>query len=176
MYPSANLRSSLIRTSRSLPSFSTPFSRTATSAKSSSPLSPPPPPGGSKLSGRTTSLVSPPLLLVRLSLPPPTSLTATSLEWFVNPKDTGLLHLAALTFPAVTNARIWAVAETFNWTQVQEIFRKIAPGRKFVDLGELGRDLSEIDNSRGTEILKALGRPGWRGLEESVRENVAGLA
>lgn len=84
--------------------------------------------------------------------------------------------LSSLDLPRVANERIWAVSAPFNWNDVLAIFRRQNPGKTFPkDLDNDERDLSEIDNARGTEILKALGRPGWRNLEESIKENTEGL-
>ena len=135
---------------------------------------------GSKRSGTDKLLTSPTLLLVR---PPrhhgqqPLTLCNVISEWFVNPEDTALLHLAAATFPTLVDSRIWAVSSTFTWNEILALLRKIDPTRSQIpsDLPDGGKDLSTIDNSRGTEILLALGRKGWMGLEESLRENVEGL-
>lgn len=55
--------------------------------------------------------------------------------------------------------------------------RKIRPSHKWVDDFTDGaiRDLSDIPNERGTELLKAMGRPGWTSLEDSLRMNLEGI-
>ena len=79
----------------------------------------------------------------------------------VNVKDTARLHVAALLDPDVENERILAFAH---------------PDKKFpTDIENEPRDLSKLDNSREAALLKAFGRPGFTGLEETVRENTAGL-
>ena len=94
----------------------------------------------------------------------------------VNVKDTARLHVAALLDPEVENERILAYAHPFNWNDVLAALRKIYPDKKFPnDIEDEPRDLSKLDNSRGATLLKAFGRPGFTGLEESIRENTAGL-
>lgn len=94
----------------------------------------------------------------------------------VNVKDTARLHVAALLNPEVENERILAFAYPYNWNEILAILRKIQPEKKFpTDIEDEPRDLSNLDNSRGAALLKAFGRPGFTGLEETVRENVAGL-
>lgn len=86
------------------------------------------------------------------------------------------MHVAAVTFPSITDSRIWAVSATFTWNQILALLRKIDPTRSLpADLKDGGKDLSIVDNSKGTAILKAFGRDGWVGLEESLRQNVEGL-
>lgn len=53
------------------------------------------------------------------------------------------------------------------------ILRKVRPDHKFPeDFGDESlRDRMKLDNSRGSEILKTFGRPGWTSLEE-VRDRL----
>lgn len=74
------------------------------------------------------------------------------------------------------NERILAFAYPFNWNDILAVLRKIYPDREFPkDIENEPRDLSRLDNSRGATLLKAFGRSGFTGLEETVRENTAGL-
>ncbi len=92
-------------------------------------------------------------------------------QWMVNVQDTARVHVAALLAPGVENERILAFAEPFNVNDVLAIFRKAFSGREFpADDPEQGRDLSELDNSQGAGLLKAFGKDGWTGLEESVKQ------
>ena len=94
----------------------------------------------------------------------------------VNVKDTARIHVSALLDPEVENERILAFAYPYNWNDILAILRKIYPDKKLpAEIENAPRDLSKLDNSRGAALLKTFGRPGWTGLEESVRENVAGL-
>lgn len=94
----------------------------------------------------------------------------------VNFKDTAYLHVAALLDPGVENERILAYAQPFNWNDALAVLRKMYPDKLFpANIENEPRDLSKLDNSRGASLLRAFGRPGFTGLEESVRENTAGL-
>ena len=94
----------------------------------------------------------------------------------VNVKDTARLHVAALLDPEVENERILAFAYPYNWNAILAVLRKIYPDKKFpADIKDEPRDLSKLDNSRGATLLKAFGRSGFTGLEETIRENTAGL-
>lgn len=97
-------------------------------------------------------------------------------QWMINVKDTARLHVAALLDPEVENERILAFAQPYNWNGFLAVLRKIYPDEKFpTDIDNEPLDLSKLDNSRGAALLKAFGRPGFTGLEESVRDNCAGL-
>lgn len=97
-------------------------------------------------------------------------------QWMVNVKDTARLHVAALIDSEVENERILAFASPFNWNDVLACLRKIHPDKTFLeDIKNEPRDQSKLDNSRGAALLKAFGRDGWTSLEESVRDNTAGL-
>ena len=94
----------------------------------------------------------------------------------VDVKDTARIHVAALLDPGVESERILAFGYPFNWNDVLAVLRKIHPDKKFpADIENQPRGLSKLDNSRGAALLKAFGRPGFTGLEESIRENIAGL-
>ena len=94
----------------------------------------------------------------------------------INVKDTARLHVAALLAPDVESERILAFAYPFNWNDILAILRKLYPDKQFPnDIEDEPRDLSKLDNSRGATLLKAFGRSGFTGLEESIRENTAGL-
>lgn len=97
-------------------------------------------------------------------------------QWMINVKDTARLHVAALLDPGVENERILAFAYPYNWNDILAVLRKIYPDKEFLpDFEEDSRDLGRLDNTRGAELLRAFGRPGYTGLEESIRENTAGI-
>ena len=94
-------------------------------------------------------------------------------QWMVNVQDTARVHVGALLDPDMRDERIIAFAYPFNWNDVLGLMRKLYPGKTFPqDIPNEERDLSELDNSKGAELLKAFGRDGWTGLEESIKENV----
>ncbi|KAG6358980.1 hypothetical protein INS49_012500 [Diaporthe citri] len=97
-------------------------------------------------------------------------------QYMVNVVDSARLHLAALIDGSVKNERIMAFNVPFNWNVVLDNFRELFPNKKFPDNQEQQSDISEVDNKLGAELLrKWFGQPGWTGLKESLRQNVAGL-
>ncbi|KAL8659704.1 MAG: hypothetical protein Q9202_006984 [Teloschistes flavicans] len=93
--------------------------------------------------------------------------------WMVDVQDTARLHVAAAIDPEVANERILAYAQTYDFNEVLALLRKMFPAKEFpADTEGLGRITGTVDNERGTGLLKRFGLSGWKGLEESVRENV----
>ena len=98
-------------------------------------------------------------------------------QWFVDVEDCARLHVAALTRKDTVGERIFAFTEPFNWNDVLAKYRKMFPGKKFVDdVAGLGRDLIKVPNQRAEELLKGMGRKGWTDMEESLRNNLEGVA
>lgn len=97
-----------------------------------------------------------------------------AIEYFVDVQDTARLHLALLTRPDIQNERVFAFAAPWNWNSLLRILRTMFPGRKFMDdIPGLEDDPSVIHPAARAEgILKEMGRPGWTGLEESLRGNL----
>jgi len=104
-------------------------------------------------------------------------------QWFVDVRDTALLHLACLTNEDVANECVFAYAEPYNWNSLLAVARTITPdgkvvgedGKEVTDLGNDDKDLSEIaPKARAESILRSLGRKGFRPLEESFKDNVNG--
>ncbi|KAF3072189.1 hypothetical protein CFAM422_005883 [Trichoderma lentiforme] len=93
-------------------------------------------------------------------------------QWFVNVKDTALLHIAALTMEEVKSERILAFSASFSWRGIIDILQRRYPNRTFATVDESAVDLGEVDNSLGIQLLKRLGRRGFRNLEETVVENM----
>jgi nucleoside-diphosphate-sugar epimerase len=99
-------------------------------------------------------------------------------EWFVNVRDTALLHIAALIDADIKHERIFAFAEPYNWNSILAAMRKARPDKKVPeDLKDNSKDLSKVlPRARAEEILKKnFGQNGFVGLEESVRQNVENL-
>ena len=97
-------------------------------------------------------------------------------QWMVDVKDTARLHVAALIDPEVENERILAFAYPFNCNDILACLRRLYPDKVFPDnIKDDSRYSSKLDNSRGEELLKRFGRPGWTSLEESIQENTACL-
>ncbi len=94
-------------------------------------------------------------------------------RWFVNVTDVALLFVAALTEGNVVGERLFAYAEQFNNNDSLRMLRKLGPDRKFPDdFKDESRDLSTVDTRRSVELLKKYGRPGFAGMEESIRQIV----
>ncbi|KII85574.1 hypothetical protein PLICRDRAFT_178626 [Plicaturopsis crispa FD-325 SS-3] len=106
-------------------------------------------------------------------------LTGFPCQWFVDVRDCARLHVAALTLPS-TDApgyRLWGAAEPFSWNRLLAAVRKLRPER--TDLPEHFAwetllNLSRVDNTRSTALLKEMGREEWIGFEESVKGNIEG--
>lgn len=90
-------------------------------------------------------------------------------QWFISPVDTALLHVSALIHSDVNSERLFGFAETWNFNQLLESFRKRYPERKFPNSVEnMGVDLMKVPNQRAEEVLRWVKGGGWDELEESL--------
>jgi hypothetical protein len=91
-------------------------------------------------------------------------------------QDDALLHVAAAIHPGVQSERIFAFAEPINADGVLAILRKLYPTKEFpADFGD-ERDLSEIvPRQRAEDLLREMGKTGWKSLEESIKKNTEDL-
>ncbi|KAJ9602511.1 hypothetical protein H2200_013054 [Cladophialophora chaetospira] len=100
-------------------------------------------------------------------------------QWFVDVRDCALLHVAALLDPGVQSQRLFAFAESLNWTDVVNILRKHRPGNSQIpDPPENeGRDLSVVGPAVEAEALlrSFLGVSGWTSIDDSIRDGIEGL-
>ncbi|GKZ20832.1 hypothetical protein AbraIFM66951_004099 [Aspergillus brasiliensis] len=96
----------------------------------------------------------------------------------VDAEDVALLHVAGLIHPDVKNERLFAFGNPFTWNEVVSIFRKAFPNH------ELPRELPgtgetfhyEIGpDARAQDLLKAMGKPGWSTLEDTLMANVSDM-
>lgn len=104
---------------------------------------------------------------------------------FVNVSDAAALHLAALLFPNVRNERIFAVSIPWTRASINQILSRLFPermkalkkeGEAVQRESEESMDLTVFkDVERAEELLKRMGRQGWRDLEGSVRGAVEGF-
>ncbi|KFA70223.1 hypothetical protein S40285_04430 [Stachybotrys chlorohalonatus IBT 40285] len=93
--------------------------------------------------------------------------------WAINTEDTALLHLAALTLDGVENERLFAFGFRFTWNEMVEVLLKHYASRTKVSTTfDHPPDLGDIANQRAEELLRRLGKPGFRGLEETVVANM----
>uniref|UniRef100_A0A8H7N2J7 NAD-dependent epimerase/dehydratase domain-containing protein n=1 Tax=Bionectria ochroleuca TaxID=29856 RepID=A0A8H7N2J7_BIOOC len=95
-------------------------------------------------------------------------------QLYVNVQDTALLHLGALTLEDVQNERLMAMAGTFSWNEIIGILRRRFPERKnmVVPGEEKTLDIGEVDNGRAADVLRQMGRDGFRSLEDTLVENM----
>lgn len=97
-------------------------------------------------------------------------------QYFVNVRDCAKVHVAALLDPNQTGKRLFACAAPFNWNDILKILRELRPEARIRDdFDGLGRDMSILPNGEAEELLWKRYGHGWKGLEETVRENVAEL-
>lgn len=91
-------------------------------------------------------------------------------SWYVDVEDTALLHLAALTLPGVENERVFGIAEKFCYNDILAIFKKVCPGRKFLEHVDEVPDIGTVETiARSEELLKRVGKAeGFSTLEEGV--------
>uniref|UniRef100_UPI003D264B92 ketoreductase n=1 Tax=Sporidiobolus salmonicolor TaxID=5005 RepID=UPI003D264B92 len=94
-------------------------------------------------------------------------------QHYVSAFDIGLLHLGCLVLPQIERRRVYGTAAPFDWNMVLAVFRKLWPSKTFpADFPDQGQDLSVFDTRPSLEILKSLGREGWRSFEDSIKDLV----
>ncbi|KAF2724201.1 NAD(P)-binding protein [Polychaeton citri CBS 116435] len=93
-------------------------------------------------------------------------------QWCVDSVDTALLHIAGLLHPHTENERIFAYAHRKTWTDFVQRLDKMYPNHKFPDpIPDEGEDLSNvIGREKAEDLLKWMGKPGWRPLNEMLKE------
>ncbi|EMC92261.1 hypothetical protein BAUCODRAFT_27580 [Baudoinia panamericana UAMH 10762] len=93
-------------------------------------------------------------------------------QFLVDAGDAALLHIVALLKPDVRNERIFAYAHNRTWTDTIPRLRRMYPNHTFPDPPENeGVDMANvIGQKRAEELLKWMGQPGWRPMEESLKE------
>jgi hypothetical protein len=98
--------------------------------------------------------------------------------WYVDVDDTARVHVAALLSKSVNNERIFAFARPYSWNQVLAIMRMIYPTRKFPgDIPGVKMSKLKVPTERGEQLLKdVFERDGWTSFEETIRNNLQGLA
>ncbi|WAO87457.1 Epimerase domain-containing protein [Fusarium falciforme] len=95
-------------------------------------------------------------------------------QYYINVQDTGRLHVAAAVFDHIKERRIFGFAGRFNWDEILDILRKVAPNKEFPANFSSGSDANEIKpRAEAEQLLRDLGRPGWVSLEETVLANVS---
>ena len=104
-------------------------------------------------------------------------------EYMVNVVDDARIHLAAAFDSSLSNERIYAFDTPYNWNSIIDAIEQLKPGIQTLPERpkDEGEDLSDPDNKLGGELLKKWwgqegenGR-GWKGLLQSVKENLEGI-
>lgn len=87
------------------------------------------------------------------------------------------MHVVAVIHPEVKSERIFGTAEPYQFNDILAWLRKWYPERQFPDDFQKGRDLTEWKpRARAEALLKEIGRPGFTTLEQSIKNNLGGLA
>ncbi|ORY04579.1 aldehyde reductase II [Clohesyomyces aquaticus] len=98
-------------------------------------------------------------------------------QYYINVDDNATVHVAALIFEDVKDERLFTFASPYSWNDLLAIFRRLYPGKKFIDdIEGLGEDKSIVADERAEYLLKRLKGSGWTSLEESVRSLTDKLA
>lgn len=99
-------------------------------------------------------------------------------QHYVNVTDTALLHIAALLEEDVVGERLLAFAGPFNFNDTADLMEKIDAdsygdgSRRYERIQDASKDLKTVDTKRAQELLRRYGRPGFTGLEVSLREAI----
>ncbi|KAF4506947.1 hypothetical protein G6O67_005629 [Ophiocordyceps sinensis] len=94
-------------------------------------------------------------------------------QHYVNVTDTALLHVAALLEEDVVGERLLACAGPFNFNETVALMERLGDGsRRWERIENTDRDLKTVDSTRALELLRRYGRPGFTGLEESLKEAI----
>lgn len=98
--------------------------------------------------------------------------------WYVNVKDVGRLHVAALISESVRNERVFASASPYTWNQILAVLRKLYPSKAFADdIKGAKLSIMTFPTKRGEQLIQeTFGREGWTSFEETVADNVKDLA
>ncbi|KEY74348.1 hypothetical protein S7711_10172 [Stachybotrys chartarum IBT 7711] len=92
---------------------------------------------------------------------------------FVDVRDTGRLHVAAVALPDVQNERIFAFGGPFSWDDILEVVRKAYPQKTWPANFSRGNAWIDVEpRGRAEKLLQRLGQPGWVSFENSILANV----
>lgn len=96
----------------------------------------------------------------------------------VDMTDVARLHVVAAIDSTINHERIFAFGSPFNWNDLVDAVQKAKPSAVLQPHDpSAGRDLSEPDNELGRTLLKKWwNQPDYTSLEESIRQNLEGLA
>lgn len=109
----------------------------------------------------------------------PSIMALVPTQWFVDVEDCAKLHAIALLETEVKSERIFAFADTYTWTDILAIIRKIRPEGcdQLVSPPENeGRDISRIiPRERAEGLLQKSFGKGWTKLEDSIAAGFEGF-
>lgn len=88
--------------------------------------------------------------------------------------DDSRIHLASAIDITVSNERIFACDEPFTWHRVAQIIQRLLPDAELPCIApNEPSDANTIDNRLGADLLAKWWRqPGYKGLEQTIRETV----
>ncbi|KAE9372099.1 Nadph-dependent carbonyl reductase from Sporobolomyces Salmonicolor [Stipitochalara longipes BDJ] len=98
-------------------------------------------------------------------------------QYYIDVRDTGRLHVAAVKFPEIKNERLFGWVEPYNWNKVLTILREIRPQHQFPeDVPGLGEDMSKVSTVKEEELLRRLGRQGWIKLPQTLEDGLKSMS
>lgn len=94
-------------------------------------------------------------------------------QHFIDVRDCGKLHVAALVDSDTSNERLWGFADRYSWNSVLAYFRKFWPDKKFIDdIEGLGWDDTTLPIESALKALKNVyGQDGWTDIETALRHS-----
>jgi hypothetical protein len=96
-------------------------------------------------------------------------------QYHIRVQDNARVHVAALGCKDVENEWLFTLARPFNWNEILPILRNLYYRRKFIDIVEVGHDLSTVTNERAEQLLKRWEIPDGRALR-CLKDAVDGRA
>ena len=88
----------------------------------------------------------------------------------------GMMCVVATIDASLSNERIFAFADPYNWNDILAVIHELRPSQKFPDdFRDLPQDLSTVGNNLGEELRKKWwNQDGYTSLKESVKQNLVG--
>lgn len=92
-------------------------------------------------------------------------------QWYIDVRDATRLHIAAAALAGVDGERVFGFAEPYTWPDIVKVIEKGMERCAFMPQDK-GKDLSTADRlrARALDLLIRLGREGWGGFDQAVRE------
>lgn len=95
---------------------------------------------------------------------------------YIHVEDVAVLHVAAVLDESVVNQRLHAWSDALTWNDALALFRKLQPGKKFMDdLPAEKRMEGKVDDKNSIVLLKKwAGRDSPFGLERGIKDTIEG--